>query len=315
MSRRILVGFDPRSGDHAPVDFGIAAARFTGAPMTVACVQVASVEAGSPPLPLSVGAPLPYRLGQPDEDLLADCTDAVERIESEAGDWGIEVRFRKLSSTSAARALHALADEEDAGLLVVGSRHASAEGPALGGSTALRLMHGAPCPIAVVPAQWAADRILATIGVAFVDSEEGHAVLSGAYALASRAKARLRVITVVKASRALFAPKDLEAADAEHRARAERELREAVANLGDAVAVDVEVLVGDPAERLIGLSGELDLLVCGSRGYGPVRAVLLGSVSRRVTAEAHCPVIVVPRGVQRALEAIAAPVPGAAAPS
>jgi hypothetical protein len=38
------------------------------------------------------------------------------------------------------------------------------------------------------------------------------------------------------------------------------------------------------------------MLVCGSRGYGPVRAVLLGAVSRRIVAEAQCAVIVVPRG-------------------
>jgi nucleotide-binding universal stress UspA family protein len=50
----------------------------------------------------------------------------------------------------------------------------------------------------------------------------------------------------------------------------------------------------------------LDLLVCGSRGYGPLRAVLLGGVSRRVAAEAHCPVIVLPRGLRSSLESLVA---------
>jgi nucleotide-binding universal stress UspA family protein len=44
--------------------------------------------------------------------------------------------------------------------------------------------------------------------------------------------------------------------------------------------------------------------VCGSRGYGPVRAVLLGSVSRRLAGEAHCPVLVLPRGVSAPLDAL-----------
>jgi hypothetical protein len=61
------------------------------------------------------------------------------------------------------------------------------------------------------------------------------------------------------------------------------------------IAVDVAAVLGDPAEKLIDLSDQLDVLVCGSRGHGPVRAVLLGSVSRRLVAEAHCPVIVLPR--------------------
>jgi hypothetical protein len=62
------------------------------------------------------------------------------------------------------------------------------------------------------------------------------------------------------------------------------------------------------------VTDNLDLLVCGSRGYGPVRAVLLGSVSREVISAALCPVIVLPRGVQAALEALVAEAPGAAAP-
>jgi hypothetical protein len=57
----------------------------------------------------------------------------------------------------------------------------------------------------------------------------------------------------------------------------------------------------------------LDLLVSGSRGYGLLRAVLLGGVSRRLAAEAQCPVIVLPRGVETALEALTADAPGATA--
>lgn len=41
---------------------------------------------------------------------------------------------------------------------------------------------------------------------------------------------------------------------------------------------------------------ELDLLVMGSRGYGPVRSALLGAISAEVTRTASCPVLVTPRG-------------------
>jgi nucleotide-binding universal stress UspA family protein len=41
---------------------------------------------------------------------------------------------------------------------------------------------------------------------------------------------------------------------------------------------------------------EVDLLVCGSRGYGPMRRVLLGGVLRKLIRRAACPVVVVPRG-------------------
>jgi nucleotide-binding universal stress UspA family protein len=79
------------------------------------------------------------------------------------------------------------------------------------------------------------------------------------------------------------------------------------------VPVETDAFVEDPADVLIRVSENLDLLVCGSRGYGPLRAVLLGGVSRRLAADARCPVIVLPRGVEDSLEALMAEAPGAAA--
>ena len=51
-------------------------------------------------------------------------------------------------------------------------------------------------------------------------------------------------------------------------------------------------------------SNRVDLLVSGSRGYGPLRAVLVGTVSQAMILKAHCPVMVVPRGAENALEAV-----------
>ena len=56
-----------------------------------------------------------------------------------------------------------------------------------------------------------------------------------------------------------------------------------------------------PRTALASVSPNVDLLVMGSRGYGPGLAVLLGGVSRRVTMTARCPVLVVPRGSTSAL--------------
>ena len=74
-----------------------------------------------------------------------------------------------------------------------------------------------------------------------------------------------------------------------------------VADLPDGVAATTERLTGDPAELLAEYSKHVDLLVVGSRGYGPLRAVLAGGVGGRVLRTAHCPVIIVPRGVEPAL--------------
>ncbi len=54
-----------------------------------------------------------------------------------------------------------------------------------------------------------------------------------------------------------------------------------------------ELLEGDTVDELAALDDrEIDLLVCGSRGYGPVRRVLLGGVSSRLIRRAACPVVV-----------------------
>ncbi len=48
-------------------------------------------------------------------------------------------------------------------------------------------------------------------------------------------------------------------------------------------------------EVLLEQSQEVDLLMAGSRGYGPLGAVLLGGTTRQLTQAAACPLIVIPR--------------------
>ncbi|HEX8856082.1 MAG TPA: universal stress protein [Thermoleophilaceae bacterium] len=320
MGKPILVGYDPRTIDNAPLSFGIAAARFTGARLIVACVTSEKV----PSLPVS-GEPLDYAVGQTDADLTHDASEAARAVQQHLEHEGIAYEVRLLQSSSAAKALHREADDDDAGLLVIGSSRRSGVGRALAGGTAVRLLHGAPCPVTVVPRAWTRGGPPSVIGVAYVDTEEAREALRGAYALARRAGATLRVITVVKVTASMHfetepatasqAGKSLEEVEGEHRLEAERRLRVAVGELGDDVSVEVEAVIGDPGEALVELSNGVDLLVCGSRGYGPARAVLLGSVSRHVVSEAHCPVIVLPRGVKASLEALVTEESGAGAPA
>ena len=56
------------------------------------------------------------------------------------------------------------------------------------------------------------------------------------------------------------------------------------------------MITGDVVEMLADLGpDDVDVLFCGSRGYGPVRRVLLGGVSSRLVRRARSPVVVVPR--------------------
>lgn len=50
--------------------------------------------------------------------------------------------------------------------------------------------------------------------------------------------------------------------------------------------------LADPRETLLELSHEAATVVVGSHGRGPLRGLLLGSVSMAVSTRAHCPVVV-----------------------
>ena len=65
-------------------------------------------------------------------------------------------------------------------------------------------------------------------------------------------------------------------------------------------------MMGDPVGDLVA-SGDADLLVLGSRGYGPATC-RCWCVSGRMVRKSACPVIVVPRGVERPLEDLFPPV-------
>jgi nucleotide-binding universal stress UspA family protein len=77
-----------------------------------------------------------------------------------------------------------------------------------------------------------------------------------------------------------------------------------VAGLPQDVDAEAVTLEGEPEHRLAEATKDLDLMITGSRGYGPHRAVLLGSVSGRLVRDASCPVIVLPRGIEEPFEAL-----------
>jgi nucleotide-binding universal stress UspA family protein len=75
-------------------------------------------------------------------------------------------------------------------------------------------------------------------------------------------------------------------------------LEKGVSTLNGEVPVEAVLEQGDPAAILAQQGVELDLLVIGSRGYGPIRGTLLGGVSAKVIRTAPCPILVTPRASQ-----------------
>ena len=303
MTPPILAGYCPQAADRGPVSFAAAAARFTGAPLIVTAIH-------------SGGAVLDHLAGgELAERPATEAQEMLERLGAELGDGGLDLHVRLREAITPAAGLTAAIEETKPALVVLGSTHRGPVGRVLLGSTAERVIHGAACPVAVVPHGYEArSGGVATIGAAFSPTPEGREALRVAALLAGAAGARVRAVMVLDPrlaehqSPGLLALHHHERGPEDEAGRlrleAERTLEKAIAALPSPADIEPDVLFQVPADGLAAASEHLDLLVMGSRAYGPARAVMLGGVSRRVITRAACPVLVLPRGTRTAIDSL-----------
>jgi nucleotide-binding universal stress UspA family protein len=196
--------------------------------------------------------------------------------------------------SSPADGLLQIAEQQKAELIVVGASHRSGLNRLRRRSVGEQLLTKSPVPVAIAPRGYAdAGHSLGLISCAFDGSPESRQALDWAADLAMSNNRRLRVISVhmpIAVAGLGFAPQPVDRIGR----RDLRVLQEAaIAALGG--RVEAVVPDGNPAGVLANESREADLLVLGSRGYGPLRSALLGSVSHYVVRRAACPVVVHPR--------------------
>jgi nucleotide-binding universal stress UspA family protein len=282
MTAPIVVGVDGTGSGLDAVALAAQLARVTGDPLIVACVYPEGRRPGSD---AAVRGPT------------AKALEAASDLADEAG-----AEYRTVASSSPARGLTKLAEEEGAAMVVAGSHRSGAFGRVASGGTAERLLHGSGCPVAVAPRGYRrriTDK-LRRIGVAFVDSPDGHEAVRHAADLAARSGLPLTLFSVVAVHANWFVPEAVrpeeETIPVEVRKEYQEALDRALAGLPEGVRGTGELLYGEVVDELamVGDRG-VDLLVCGSRGYGPVRRVLLGTVSAGLVRQASVPVLVVPR--------------------
>ena len=173
-----------------------------------------------------------------------------------------------------------LADDRDASLLVVGAHVRGALRRAVRGAAWPRLATEDHCPVVVVPE----PAVVSTTGpvvAGFDGSEQSErAVVVGAW-LAAALGERLLVVSVVH-----------DDDDPVLDAAATERLRRAASAAVDARTI---VLHGEPHEQIAHVAEEeaASLIVTGSRGRGPWRSAVLGSVSSRLVEIAPRPVVIV----------------------
>jgi nucleotide-binding universal stress UspA family protein len=284
----VVIGFDGSDSGEDALALGLRLARAIGARPLVACVYEGEAPIGTQRV---------------DAEWVAYGRDHARQVlEGARKLTGEEAEYSAVGSSSPAHGLHDVADAEDASLIVVGSTRHGARRRILPGSTGERLLHGAAHPVAVAPraARESPGTPVQTVGCAFIDTQDGREALNWAARLAARVGGRLNVISVAGRHAEGFAPVVGREAEetyiAEAKQRYQEALDAALAQLPSGLDATGEVLSGEVVDCLASLDDrDLDVLVCGSRGYGPVRRVLLGGVAARLVRRAAAPVVVVPR--------------------
>jgi nucleotide-binding universal stress UspA family protein len=245
----------------------------------------------------------PLGIGRVDVEWATYVREQAEILQDQArATVGDAALYRNVASTSAAHGLADLAEDVDAVLVIVGTAQEAGLTRALLGSSTERLLHGAPAPVTVVPPGWrrSAPERISSIGVAYVDTRDGREALRRAVRVARRIPARLTLYTVLGQSSErysyLVGRTDEQAFWDKARDSYGKALEFAAAGVPPELEPQTVLLQGAVVESLAALApDDVDLLVCGSRGYGPVRRVLLGGVSSQLIRSARLPVAVVPR--------------------
>ena len=249
-----------------------------------------------------------YDLPLPLIETHAQARDTMEaELRNLRDEFAPDAVTRVAVDASPAHALRRIAETEHADLIVVGSMHRGRLQRFTSADRAMQVLHGAPCAVAVAPDHLVCRSSLERIGVGVDGSPEARMALETALELARRSGASVRLLAVASdmypgsanlVAGASYADIYQQVIDGRmHMAR--EEIDRTLADCEAAgVAATGDVRLGDAARELTELSAECDLLVLGSRRWGPVRRLALGSTSERVIRDSSCPVIVPPRHAQ-----------------
>ncbi len=214
-------------------------------------------------------------------------------LEVERAAAGIDAELVSVVSVSPGRGLHQQAEDQHADLLVVGSCSRGAFGRAMLGDDTRAALNGAPCAVAVASAGYGKHPTpLANVGVGYNDSAESEVALAAARELAAPTKASIHALQVV--SIPSYAYSGLIPADIGD--SMEEILKDAERRMAELPDVDARVVYGLAGEELAAFGEHVDILVVGSRGYGPVKRLMLGSTSDFLERHARCSLLVLPRG-------------------
>jgi nucleotide-binding universal stress UspA family protein len=285
MFKHIAVGCDGSLEGRDAVVLGAAIASVTGARLSLVGVFSPSF------LPV---------IGSSDRKTLRG--QATRALRRERDLFAPAASIHTICDPSVARALRHYAERAHADLVIVGSSRRAPAGHVAIGRHGRQLLYDAPFALGLAARDLHERKFrLAAIGVGYDGGPEAEAALSTAAGLARAAGARLEVRRVVE-DRVPVLSGDawMALADWGHeqvwdsaRRQALAEAQAASDDLG--IATEVSATVGDPGYEMRTLSEALDLVVVGSRRWGPVARLVTGGVGETLVRDAACSILIVPR--------------------
>jgi nucleotide-binding universal stress UspA family protein len=218
---------------------------------------------------------------------------SAKLLERERADSEVHAELVSVVGMSSGRALHQQAEEQHADLLVVGSYSRGVLRRAMLGDDTRSALNGASCAIAVASLGYAEHPTpLAKIGVGYEGSPETKLALRAARELAQATRANVEAFEVVSlltnGYTGIVPPFTGEVLD--------EMLRDASARMKELPRdVHGQAVCGLIGEELATFAETVDLLIVGSRGYGPMKRMMLGSSSSYLERHARCSLLVLPR--------------------
>jgi len=290
----VVVGYLAGKAGTSALNLGVEAARTLKTSLSVVTV-----------VPKPWTTPSPARIdaeyAQYADKLAADSATQARQCVAALDDT-LEVSFHKYAHRSAPGGLLQAVAELKAEALVLGSASDGSLGQVVVGSTADRLLHSSPVPLAICPRGYRGSKShrLTRITAAYPGTADSLHVVERCAALAKQLQIPLRVITFAVRGRTMYPPEvglDAETSILQSWALASREALAALKTngiVGD--DVQLQVATGNGWDQALDAPDwdDGDLLAIGTSPQGPIARVFLGSKGTKIVRHSPVPVLVLP---------------------
>ncbi|MCX2934587.1 universal stress protein [Mycobacterium sp. CVI_P3] len=290
----VVAGYLAGKSGTAPLTLALGAARTLHTSLTVATI-----------VPKPWTTPSPARIDAEyaawADQLASDSAKEAKRYLTSLAS-GVEIAYHSHAHRSVSGGLVEVVEELDAELLVLGSSANGQLGQVVVGSTADRLLHSAPIPVAIAPRGYRSARtpVLTRITCGYPGTSESVHVVKRVADLAERFDVPLRVITFAVRGRTMYPPEVGLHAEDSILAAWEAHAREMLAKLRtDGVVGDdalLQVVSGNGWDQALDAAEWEDgeVLALGTSPRGDIARVFLGSRGSKIMRHSPVPVLVLP---------------------